>query len=148
LTFPKDLKRTTLAILQSQGRSSLWVEVKGLSMHPTLKPGDRVEVEPAAAADLQLGDIAVLDLGEPGWAIHRFFGLRAGDPPTLRTKGDACPAFDPPWTGDRLLGRARSVQRDGIAHPLLRGIRTWPSLLRSLAVLMLARTRAAVGWAR
>jgi hypothetical protein len=111
-------------------------------MFPTLRPGDRVEVEPVKLSDLRAGDIAVVDIGEPGWAIHRLFGVRPGNPPTLRTKGDASPGFDPPWPGDRLLGRARSVQHDGKVRRLRRGYLAWPDLLRSLLVLLLARLRA------
>jgi len=82
-------------------------------MYPTLLPSDRVEVEGVEPTDLKLGDLAVVDAGEVGCVIHRFFGWRDGDPPRLRTKGDASAKFDPPWPRARLLGRVRLVERQG-----------------------------------
>jgi len=119
----------------------IWMEVKGFSMYPSLRPGDRVEVEGASPADFRLGDLAVVDAGEAGWVIHRFFGWRAGQPRLPHTKGDASPRFDPVWAGARLLGRVRAFERGGRRHPVRRGWSTLPWVVRSLLVLVWGRLR-------
>jgi len=118
------------------------MEVKGNSMYPTLRPGDQVEVEGVHPSDLRLGDLALIDSGEAGWVIHRFFGWRSGHPPTPRTKGDASPRFDPVWTGVRLLGRVRSFERDGRPRRVRRGWSSVPGMVRSLLVLVWAQLRS------
>jgi hypothetical protein len=88
------------------------MEVSGRSMLPTLRPDDRVEVEGVDPSRLRFGDIIVLDSGETGWVIHRFFGWRR-TPPVPLTKGDARRFFDPIWPGCRVLGRVSGVERSG-----------------------------------
>lgn len=119
------------------------MEVKGYSMAPALRPGDRVEVVGVEPSDLCVGDLVVLDTGPNGWVIHRFFGWRADQPPTPRTKGDASPRFDPIWPGARLLGRVRAFERGARRRGVRRGWLTLPWILRSILVLIRARLRMA-----
>lgn len=135
---PRQAAANLLLAPGAPGRT-LWMDVKGYSMFPTLRPKDQVEVEGIRPEALRLGDLAVLDLGETGWVIHRFFGWRSGNPPTPRTKGDASPRFDPPWPQARLLGRVRSVERDGRRRTVPQGWTTLPHLARSILVLVWAR---------
>lgn len=120
---------------------TMWMEVRGYSMFPTLRPADRAEVEGIDPSDMRSGDLAVLDTGEAGWIIHRFFGWRRGNPRSPRTKGDASPRFDPVWLQARLLGRVRAVERAGRRIPVRRGWRALPAMARSILVLCWARLR-------
>lgn len=99
------------------------ITVEGLSMVPTLRPGDRVLVRRVAAQQVRLGDVVVMREQPPGrsgdhagraaarWVVKRVAAL----------PGDPEPAFLPAWArGDGtvadgtlvLLGDNPSVSRD------------------------------------
>lgn len=62
------------------------------SMRPSFAPGDLVVTKPIAAADLQVGDVAVLPIpGESGQRyVHRIIKITyQNGAPVVRTKGDA-----------------------------------------------------------
>lgn len=113
------------------------IPVRGNSMRPILRDGDRVRLAPVNAAGARMGDI-VLRVEPSGPVIHRVVGWWASrNGWRLLTKGDGTCRLDPPVPTDRLVGRAvarvrgTSVQRlDG------RGmrIRAWSRALRSLIV--------------
>ncbi|MCA8961317.1 MAG: S24/S26 family peptidase [Planctomycetes bacterium] len=84
------------------------VTVRGESMRPSLRPGDRVIVERCLAADLRPGDIVVLDSDPP--LIHRFLGrCDAG----LILAGDGNRAIDHPRDPELVVGRAVAKCRRG-----------------------------------
>jgi hypothetical protein len=110
------------------GRKASWVEaldgdwsaplrlrVRGGSMRPSLRPGDRVTVERAAAADLRRGDWVLLR-GQDGVFLHRLLGFtREG---LLLTKGDAHRAADHPWPREAAVGRVVTVTRGERTDPV------------------------------
>lgn len=54
----------------------LWFTVSSGSMHPLLRIGEEVYIEPATAGDLQVGEIAAFETSE-GLVIHRIVQRRA-----------------------------------------------------------------------
>ncbi|MEA3397169.1 MAG: S24/S26 family peptidase, partial [Chloroflexota bacterium] len=93
----------------------LRLRVRGLSMTPTLRPGDEVLTEPVEAAALHPGDWIVVQ-ANGGPFIHRFLGCTPEG--QLLTKGDAHRAPDPPWPPEALLGRAVALSRAGETLPV------------------------------
>ncbi|NLG27074.1 MAG: hypothetical protein GX557_04135 [Chloroflexi bacterium] len=82
-----------------------WVAVEGDSMWPILRAGDRVRVAHGGPAP-RPGDIVVFRAGGQ-LVVHRLVGSRVADGTTLYiTRGDHCPAIDPPVSAGDLLGRA------------------------------------------
>lgn len=55
----------------------LWFRVASGSMHPLLRIGEEVYIEPATAEDLQVGEIAAFETGA-GLVIHRIVQRRSG----------------------------------------------------------------------
>lgn len=54
----------------------LWFRVSSGSMHPLLRIGEEVYIEPATAGDLQVGEIAAFETGA-GLVIHRIVQRRS-----------------------------------------------------------------------
>ncbi len=113
------------------------IPVRGNSMRPMLRDGDRVRLAPVIFARARLGDV-VLRVEPSGPVIHRVVGWwpsRSGW--RLLTKGDSAHRLDAPLSPEGLAGRVvarvrgHSVQRlDGMG---LR-IRAWSRAVRSLMV--------------
>lgn len=82
------------------------------SMHPALRVGDRVRVEPVALSALRVGDVVVMDTGDE-LLTHRFLGWRNG---ALFTKGDALSMADTFRQPPRLIGRVVGYERNGLYH--------------------------------
>ena len=82
----------------------------GVSMLPTLVPGDLLEIKSATPADLVRGDI-VLFFRDGALFAHRVIAL---DPASTRftTRGDSMAACAPEYNR-MLLGRVPSVERYG-----------------------------------
>jgi hypothetical protein len=106
-------------------RSGMPAEIgaHGVSMRPLLLPGDRLLVEPIAAAQLRLGDVAVID-APTGPFAHRVVGLSP-----LVTRGDGASGNDPPIREEAVVGRVRAFRRgrwtvrlDGTVGVLLGGL--------------------------
>jgi hypothetical protein len=94
-----------------------WIPIRGDSMWPALRSGDRARLEPArldgsalAADALVPGDVVVARVGA-AFVAHRFVGRLEGSRVLLR--GDNCSAEDPPVTVSRLLGRVVAIERNG-----------------------------------
>lgn len=70
----RDVARATaiasLFIQALRAGETLWFQVASGSMVPTLKPGDRVRIEPAKAKDIHNGEIAAFETAQ-GLVIHR-----------------------------------------------------------------------------
>ena len=86
--------------------------VEGASMQPNLRDGDTVVVAPASAAELRSGDVAFVETPD-GLRVHRVKHVGNG---AVITRGDTGRECDPQTT--RVLGRARSVWRNGREVPL------------------------------
>jgi len=95
-----DLLRQQLA-----GGGTARLRVNGDSMAPLIGRGDEVIVEAAAADELHIGDVVVLDTGD-GLLTHRLLARQGG---RLVTRGDGMATPDHPWAPEQLLGRVRSV---------------------------------------
>src|SRR5271163_1525709 len=76
----------------SDSRQSVRLRVHGESMLPTLWPGDVVEIESCALADVRRGEIALAH-AEGRLFLHRFMGRGSEDGFVMR--GDSMPGPDP-----------------------------------------------------
>jgi hypothetical protein len=109
-------------------------KASGNSMHPFVRDGDVLLVEPASAEKLRVGDIAFCRRPWGSYVVHRVVN-RAGT--TLVTRGDNLSYCDEPVPGEQVLGRV--VQIESRRRLVLSG---WPG--RELACLLglLARSRS------
>ena len=91
----------------------------GHSMHPTIRDGESVTVEPARASDLRRGDI-VLYLSARGPLAHRLVSMEEGSDGrlVLLLRGDACRERDAPVAAAQIVGRVVEVERRGRRVPL------------------------------
>lgn len=120
---PVDLQSASVDLILEKipPGQTIWMQVKGASMHPTLQPSDEVEVEILDPQQMRFADLAVLETPEAGLVIHRFFGWRDDGRSSMVTKGDASPRFDPLWPDARFLGRVRTVRSGGRIRSCRRG---------------------------
>lgn len=96
-------------ILRSAG--SLRLEALGMSMLPTIWPGDVLSLESLSSDSVVAGDI-VLVLRTGRFFIHRAIEKR-GD--VWITRGDSMPKPDQTTGDDVLLGRVTKIERNGLA---------------------------------
>ena len=78
---------------------------RGHSMHPTIRCGETMHVEPVALCELAPGDV-VLARQPRGLTAHRIVRIE-GD--RIITRGDNCSDDDPDVAGGDVLGRVRLV---------------------------------------
>ncbi len=100
------------------------ISFTGYSMHPFLKPGDRVVVRRVSPENYRVGDIVVLRNSENVYMVHRLIKLL----PKLRgiTKGDSLLAEDPaPVSLSQLAGRVEMVARGRRLIPIASGPRSY-----------------------
>jgi len=111
-----DLLEISDLLLRNQAVS---LRVAGWSMSPTLRKGDRLTVEPASAAQLQVGDLILYH--QSGRLIcHRLVAIQEpGAGAQLITKGDAATGCDAPVQPDHILGRVVAVRRSRLQFPSL-----------------------------
>lgn len=87
--------------------------VRGGSMRPTLREGDRVRLVPATASDVRVGDV-VVRAGTSGPVIHRLVGWWPSEGGSrILTKGDGAARLDPPGWRAEVVGRVVARVRDG-----------------------------------
>jgi len=80
-------------------------------MHPTIRDGEIITVEPAAPERLKWGEIVLYRVGEALLA-HRVVGLRRGNRyPQFLVRGDAPGARDEGVTAGQILGRVVCTAR-------------------------------------
>jgi hypothetical protein len=116
-------QREALAVEALRGSGQLRLQVSGESMLPTLWPGDIVEIESCRANEVGHGEI-VLAWHDGRFFLHRFL---AGRESGFITRGDSMPGPDPAFAPDAILGRLRSVHRNGRQLELRR--RPWTRAL-------------------
>jgi len=104
-----------------------WVELRGASMEPTLRDGDRLRVEPLGATDPAAGEIVALRLGGRV-VVHRVVRAEGG---SLRTRGDGNRVADGVVARADVLGRVVQVRRGRHLFPtprrggILRRVAHW-----------------------
>ncbi len=87
-----------------------WIPIRGDSMWPALRDGDRARWEPLSGP-VREGDVLVVRSGG-AFVAHRVIST---EPVLLR--GDNCVAVDPPVNPDAILGRVIEVERRGARVP-------------------------------
>ncbi len=81
------------------------------SMVPVFLPGDLLLVRRAEPAEVQIGDIVVVQ-SHGAWLAHRLVAKRSVTGGSLFvTKGDWSPAMDAPWPEQKLAGIVASSRR-------------------------------------
>ena len=105
----EDLK-LNLAIETLRRRGGVRSRARGMSMLPSLWPGDLLTIQAANQDEVIAGDI-VLVMHEKRCFIHRLVEIQIFEKGIrLLTRGDAMPHGDPPACAE-LLGRVIRVQR-------------------------------------
>lgn len=119
--------------------TSLWVRGAGWSMHPTIRPRERVLLEPLCGAP-RAGDIIAISV-EQSILVHRVIGLANG---LFFTRGDGngTVGIDRPATNSRILAIATAVERDGRIVALRPTLRHGPTALAFYAYYTARRTLA------
>ena len=86
----------------------------GHSMHPTIRDGEAVTVEPVEPGKVERGDI-VLYRTTGGVIAHRVMRIerREDRPEVFHLRGDASTSRDAPVRAEQILGRVVSVERMG-----------------------------------
>ncbi len=85
---------------------------EGMSMHPTIRDGEMVTVEPVEPSKVKLGDI-VLFRSKRGVTAHRLVGIerRSGARSRFFLRGDRMGACDDPVEAHQVLGKVILVER-------------------------------------
>ncbi len=99
---------------------------RGDSMHPVIREGDLLHVEPALT--FRRGEV-VLTIADRGLTAHRVIAI---DAETIVTRGDNAPAPDTPLPLARALGKVTWIDRHGTRRPPRREF----ALLRALRRLL------------
>lgn len=87
----------------------------GHSMHPTIKDGEMITVEPVTLGDIKSGDIILYQL-KRGVIAHRVVCVeREGSQLRFILRGDSSVTCDAPVEAEKILGRVISVERAGRA---------------------------------
>lgn len=96
--------------LAGQG-ACLHVEVRGWSMYPIIRDGDKIRVTPVMIDEVDVGDVVFFRSGDHLLA-HRVVGYSSEDGcTTLRARGDRFRQADPPFGQVELVGRVATVFR-------------------------------------
>ena len=109
-----ELLQAAVELLGRDARTGT-VEVRGSSMLPSLRPGQRLAVE-FASGEPRRGDLLLFRQADY-LAVHRLLGparsTSAGER-RLRTCGDGQLGLDPPLDPARVLGRVTAVEDGGV----------------------------------
>jgi hypothetical protein len=89
-------------------------QADGWSMHPTIRYGEIIVIEPVGQAPIRAGDVLLYRRSRSAIA-HRVIRLTpsAGGRSTLVLRGDAADCCDDPISLDQVLGRVIAVERRG-----------------------------------
>jgi signal peptidase I len=105
--------RCSLAAEALRSWGKLRLLARGLSMLPTLRPGDFLTVQSVSPEQIEPGEI-MLYMREGRFFIHRVKGKRvAGGEAFFIARGDCMPEDDPPVRSSEVLGKIVEVQRAG-----------------------------------
>lgn len=93
---------------------SVWMNMKGSCMHPFIRDGSTLLVEPINMDKVRLGDIVLYQTGVSRIVAHQVIRkIPQGNRMTLLTKGGSCPAFNQPVHLEDLLGKVIRIERNG-----------------------------------
>jgi len=83
----------------------------GDSMHPFIRSGQQLTVEPIDPRALRRGDVVLARL-ERGLTAHRVVRIerRGGEVTSITTRGDNCDSDDASFSPDQLVGRINSIR--------------------------------------
>lgn len=110
MTEDREDVKLNLAVEALRCCGEVRLKARGMSMLPSLWPGDLLTVQAVSQHEVVPGDI-VLVMRERRCFIHRLVGIQAsGNGVHIITSGDAMPHCDP-VTSTQLLGRVTRVQR-------------------------------------
>ena len=90
--------------------TSLRVKGCGYSMHPFIRTGDTLLIEPKGRHKLSIGDIIFYRRPGGQYIAHRL--VRKLDQDTLIAKGDNLTYYDDPVLVEQVFGRVVSIERD------------------------------------
>jgi signal peptidase I len=103
--------RCSLAAEALQASGVLKLQARGVSMLPTLWPGDILTVRSQRAEEVEPGDV-MLYMRRERFFIHRVVTNRLiGNELFLIARGDSMPEADPPVRGGQVLGRITEIRR-------------------------------------
>jgi len=137
-----DLLAPLVRDLAADGRA-VEIPVRGNSMRPMLRDGDRVRLASVTKMNVRLGDV-VLRVEPSGTIIHRVVGWwpsREGW--RILTKGDGARRLDPPLPPDRLVGLVAALVRGDDVRQLdgtWMRVRAWSRAFRSLIAGLIVET--------
>ncbi len=127
-----DKVRCSLAVEALRSRGVLKLRAAGVSMLPTLWPGDLLTVECLGAEEAEPGEI-VLYMRSDRFFVHRIVSKNLGqDNASLITRGDCMSADDPPIGSSELLGKVTAIQRSDSIFPPARRLSLTRRLLAYL----------------
>ena len=116
----------------------------GQSMHPTIRDGETIIVEPIAPGKIQRGDIVLYRLRN-GVVAHRVVRIeRRGAALVFTPRGDAMPACDAPIAAAEILGRVVAVQREHRCIKLAGVKARWRCRMRRAATVLKAKVKGKV----
>lgn len=108
-----DEVRCGLAAEALRSRGVLILRATGVSMLPTLWPGDLLTVQCLRGEEAEPGEI-VLYMRHDRFFIHRIVSRNLGrEDASVVTRGDCMPADDPPIGRNEMLGKVTGIQRSG-----------------------------------
>lgn len=103
-----------------RGGQPLWFRVSSGSMHPLLRIGEEVYIEPATAAGLQVGEIAAFETGA-GLVIHRIVRRADGENIQFLEMSDTQLRAEP-VESEAVIGRVVAIGRGkrciDLQHPI------------------------------
>jgi hypothetical protein len=103
-------ERTALAVESLHRCGWLRLQVRGLSMLPSLWPGDEVEIVRCSPSGLKRGDV-VLRIRDGNFLLHRLLSFSGNG--EIVTCGDAMPSPDAAVPAGVILGTVVKVSRGG-----------------------------------
>lgn len=115
---PKDQLKDWLPELLNAGKS-VWINSRGFSMYPILKPGDQLKVMPIGITEIRVGDIIAFQ--QKGILVaHRVQEIRLDkEGLTLTAKGDSVFEMDEEVSDENYLGKITALKRKGVEQPIL-----------------------------
>jgi signal peptidase I len=140
-------KHKTEAFLETSEhllRSGLSVRFRagGQSMHPTIRDGEMITVEPVVPESIHRGDI-VLYRSRKGVIAHRIVRIETEDATLIFTpRGDAMLACDARIKGAEILGRVVAVERERRRIHLAGSKARWGRRARQVAGLLKAKMKS------
>jgi hypothetical protein len=131
--FAMNGKKTSLAELSADllGQGNVVrLRARGCSMHPFIRDGDLIEVEPTTTPSIGVGDVILFSVSSRQVFAHRVINKQViGNEVVLLVKGDSKPLADHEVYPRQVLGKVVAVERNGWRVSLDRGLRRFVGML-------------------